>query len=345
MKNALISSHLLTESHSSHSITKCKEISIIGLEPTLSHNQACHKILTYHFNNFLKYESMLLDGESYTDSYVVHDMRVTIRRIESSLCIFQQDFKAEFVILLKNSLKNIIHRLSRIRDLDVFMKNLACYQAKLINHSLLDDEENIAFMYLMESFKHQRDRALKRVIILLQSKEHVKFKRKIDKFLILLVKNKKYSTFHKDAPYKIRHIAFSSIYKSYEKIRIRDESLKNATIDQLHDFRKDCKHLRYLIENFQDILGSQSSQVLDEIKKVQDYLGELNDAKVARELLLYYCSHDACFEKNVMPLHIEAYLLELENKQKFLLGNFPTFWHQINTLKLRRQIALAIAEL
>jgi hypothetical protein len=40
-----------------------------------------------------------------------------------------------------------------------------------------------------------------------------------------------------------------------------------------------------------------------------------------------------------------SYFAEVENKQQRLLDGFPVFWHQINTPKLRRQIALAIAEL
>jgi hypothetical protein len=39
------------------------------------------------------------------------------------------------------------------------------------------------------------------------------------------------------------------------------------------------------------------------------------------------------------------YLAEVKDKQQRLFDGFPVFWHQINTTKLRRQLALAIAEL
>ena len=163
--------------------------------------------------------------------------------------------------------------------------------------------------------------------------------------MVTSFKNTKMTSFHKNSPYKIRHIAFSSIYKSYEVIRIRDESLKNATIDQLHDFRKDCKNLRYLLENFQEILGKESTDALAEMKKIQDYLGDLNDTEVAQDFLHYYLAHDAELNKRSLPHPIANYLSEVENKQKLLLEGFPVFWHQVNTPKLRRHLALAIAEL
>lgn len=346
MKNALIFSPLLEDYHLNTRKNKDKAVSmIIGLDPTLSHNQACQKILTHHFNHFLKYETLLIDNCNKVDSDVIHDMRVTVRRIESLLCIFQFDFKASLIKLLKNSLKNIMHRLSLVRDLDVFMKNMTSYQNTLMLESVLNDEEKNDFLFIIAYFKNQRKRAMKKIITLLQSKDHAKFKEKIDHYLVDSFKHKKMTSFHKNSPYKIRHIAFSAIYKSYEVIRLRDELLTNATIDQLHDFRKDCKNLRYLLENFQEILGKDSAEALAEMKKIQDYLGDLNDTEVAQDFLHYYLAHDAQLSKRSLPHPVANYLTEVEKKQKLLLEGFPAFWHQVNTPKLRRHLALAIAEL
>ncbi len=346
MKNALVFSHLLEDYHLNTRKNKDKAVSmIIGLDPTLSHNQACQKMLTHHFTHFLKYEALVMDNGYDVDSDVIHDMRVTVRRIESILRIFQFDFKLSLIKLLKNSLKNIMHRLSLVRDLDVFMKNLKSYQSKLSRESAIDEDENSAFLPLIAYFKSQRKRAMKKIITLLQGKDHVKFKEKIDHYLVASFKNTKMTSFHKNSPYKIRHIAFSSIYKCYEVIRIRDELLKNASIEQLHDFRKDCKNLRYLLENFQEILGKESIEALAEMKKIQDYLGDLNDTEVALDFLHYYLAHDENLCKQSVPHPIANYLSEVENKQKLLLDGFPVFWHQVNTPKLRRHLALAIAEL
>jgi CHAD domain-containing protein len=346
MKNALISNHLMANNSAYPQIQEHKENAMIGLDPTLSRNQACHKLLTHHFKHFLKYETLALsNADDDVDSEVIHDMRVTIRRIESTLRIFKQDFKASQMSLLKNSLKNMSHRLSLVRDLDVFMENVAHYRDRLGYESTFDAKEDIAFLDLMVYFKRQRKRAMKKIFTLLKGREHVKFKGKVDDFLAPDAKKTKWMTIDKHIPCQIRHIAFSAVYKSYEIIRVRDESLKDATIEQLHDFRKDCKNLRYLIENFQDILGAESTEVLKEIKKVQNYLGELNDTKVALNFLHYYFEYDVHVNKRPVPAFMLSYFAEVENKQQRLLDDFPVFWHQINTPKLRRQIALAIAEL
>jgi CHAD domain-containing protein len=347
MKNALISNHLMIKKPTYLKIKEHKENAMIGLDPTLSRNQACHKILAHHFRYFLKYEtSMLSNTYDEVDSEVIHDMRVTVRRIESTLQIFKQDFKKSQMSLLKNSLKNMAHRLSIVRDLDVFMANIAHYRDKLGHESTLDTKDDIDFLDLMAYFKRQRKQAMKKIFNFLQSKENAKFKGNIDDFLASDAKKIKWMAIDKHIPCQIRHIAFSVVYRSYEIVRVHDESLKCATIDQLHDFRKDCKNLRYFIENFQDILGEESAEVLKEIKKVQDYLGELNDTKVSIDLMHYYFEHDVYANKKpVPPFIVVRYLAEVKDKQQRLFDGFPVFWHQINTTKLRRQLALAIAEL
>ena len=74
-------------------------------------------------------------------------------------------------------------------------------------------------------------------------------------------------------------------------------------------------------------------------------MGDLNDTEVALDFLHYYLAHDENLCKQSVPHPIANYLSEVENKQKLLLDGFPVFWHQVNTPKLRRHLALAIAEL
>lgn len=346
MKNALISPHLIADYSSIPLMKQYGKNTMIGLDPTFSHNQAFQKILTHHFNHFLKYESLLLASDGYdVSSDVIHDMRVTLRRIESTLRIFQQDFKVSQMTLLKNSLKDMIHRLSMARDLDVFIDNMVNYQHKLANEMPLSEDEKKAMLTITADFNRQRKKAVKKIITLLKSKEHIKFKHKIHLFLAKNTQKTTLITMNKRSPYKISHIAFSAVYKSYERVRVRHASLDNATIEQLHNFRKECKNLRYLIENFEDILGKESANVLTEIKKVQDYLGELNDTQVAQDFLRYYFSRDITLSEKTVPVTISTYLSHIKEKQNWLLDGFPVFWHQINTLKLRRQLALAIAAL
>lgn len=53
----------------------------------------------------------------------------------------------------------------------------------------------------------------------------------------------------------------------------------------LHDLRKACKHVRYQAEFFAPFYGRAFEQWIQEVKELQDRLGELQDTQVLRELI------------------------------------------------------------
>ena len=105
------------------------------------------------------------------------------------------------------------------------------------------------------------------------------------------------------------------------------------------------------MEYFAEILGEEGKLVIEEIKALQDHLGELNDARVASDLLRDLLA-DWDKKQRHLPrverqnsTQLAAYLQARLEVQQHLLETFPQAWTRFNHPELRRNLALAIAVL
>lgn len=56
-----------------------------------------------------------------------------------------------------------------------------------------------------------------------------------------------------------------------------------STPEQLHQFRLATKHFRYTLEAFRPIYGEPLESRLKELREVQQFLGDINDCRVAKQ--------------------------------------------------------------
>ncbi len=65
-----------------------------------------------------------------------------------------------------------------------------------------------------------------------------------------------------------------------------DKALAEGTDwDQMHQFRLQTKRFRYTLETFRELYGPGIEKRIDSLKKLQTYLGDINDCIVTTELL------------------------------------------------------------
>ncbi len=69
------------------------------------------------------------------------------------------------------------------------------------------------------------------------------------------------------------------------------------TWDQMHAFRLAAKEFRYTLELFRPILGDELEARLEAVRKIQQFLGDVNDAVNVRKLLKDTDSGDPLREK------------------------------------------------
>lgn len=314
-------------------------MSVIGLQPTQSLTQAGCKVFAHHFHNLIACEREVRFSD---DIEAVHDMRVTARRFRAAIHIFATGFSLSSLKFLQKGLKQTAKMLGKVRDLDVFLEKLRIYQQQFP----LADQTELA--PLLEYFDLQREITRTKLLRYLESAAYEKFKTKTTHFLqqehhVVIDKSRK------PTPFQIAHITPALIYKRYEAIRVYEPFLIDASAELLHQLRIDFKHFRYTLENFHDILGAESAVVLADVKKIQNHLGDLNDARVACELVQDFLQHWKQYRKKIAttrakkPIAVIDYLNVKLAEKDFLSETFPQAWHHFNSNKLRLNLALSIA--
>lgn len=74
----------------------------------------------------------------------------------------------------------------------------------------------------------------------------------------------------------------------------------------LHRFRLDTKRFRYTLELFAPCYGPGLERRLDRLRKMQDFLGEINDCVITRELLGRRSARASSFLERRMAAKIGA---------------------------------------
>jgi CHAD domain-containing protein len=94
----------------------------------------------------------------------------------------------------------------------------------------------------------------------------------------------------KTADLPVGRLVFRSIYKRYRKIRKIAAGIGAETPDEtVHEVRIECKKLRYLLEFFSELIPRNDGAAMQKIlRRLQDRLGEFNDASVQQRSLLTY---------------------------------------------------------
>ena len=314
----------------------------IGLEPTDTLAEAGRKVLGFHFARMLQHEPGTRLGN---DIEALHDMRVATRRMRGAFRVFEAGFSKKAIKPLLVGLRTTGRALGRVRDLDVFMQKLQAYQ-----QSLPADEQSV-LQPLLDTWYTEREQARQEMLAYLNSKKYLKFRQNFLKFVTTEGWGAKPIPTGVPVPYQLRHLVPGLIYERYEAVHAYEIVLDNAALDTLHQLRITFKQLRYTLEYFEEILGKERKMVIEEVKTLQDHLGELNDAHVASELLRDFLVN---WDQNQLhlplaerqsPTHLVAYLNAKLKERHHLIVTFPQAWARFNRPKFRHNLALALAVL
>jgi CHAD domain-containing protein/uncharacterized protein YjbK len=323
---------------------KAKEAALdgIGLEPTDSLAEAGRKVLRFYFAQMLEHEPGTRAGE---DIEALHDMRVASRRMRAGLRVFGPAFTRKSLKRLRAGLKATGQALGPVRDLDVFMAKLQEYQQSL------PEQEQPGLTILLDAWQAQRDKARQDMLAYLDGKAYADFKQ----FMLEFVGTKKMGARPIPSglpiPYQLRHVVPGLVYDRYEAVHAYEVVLDNASLETLHQLRITFKELRYILEYFREILGEEREAVINQVKTIQDHLGDLNDAHVASAILRDFLAGweqsqlHLPLRKRQNPAQVATYLNAKLNEQHQLLITFPKAWARFNSPKFRRNLALAISVL
>ncbi len=313
-----------------------------GLQPLDPIAEAGRKIMAFHFAEMLSHEEGTRLGENPEE---LHDMRVATRRMRAAFDIFINSFEKNAIKAHLKGLKATGRVLGRVRDMDVFIEKAVIYQQKL------PERMQPGLEPLLKTWRQEREIDRTQLLSHLNSTRYLEFKQKFIKFLQTPGAGVRAEADPPEGQPLLRDFAPVLIYNRLASVRAFDSILSNASLEQLHALRIEFKKLRYAIEFFKEVLGDQAKDVIEDLKKVQDHLGELNDARVAIEMISQFIEKWEARQSQLplterqSPETIVAFLAAKHAERFHLMVTFPETWAMFNRAEFRQNLALAVAAL
>ena len=314
----------------------------IGLLPDDPMAEAGRKVLRFHFAEMLSHEEGTRLG---TDIEALHDRRVATRRMRAAFEVFGNAFHTKALKPHLKGLRATGRALGHVRDLDVFMEKAQKYL------ETLPEAQRSGLDPLLAHWQEMRESTRLEMLAHLDSQAYQDFKQEFNLFLSTPGAGAVVALPDEPTPNRVCEVAPILIYSCLAGVRAYDACLTHASVEQLHALRIEFKKFRYTLEFFREVLGESAKAVIGEVKKLQDHLGDLNDAVVATHILTdFLASWEA--QQAQLPITerqnlqaIVAYLAARHDERHRLMVTFQEAWEKFNRPELRRELALAVSML
>lgn len=261
---------------------------------------AASEAIEKYFRKSVAHEAEVIKDQ---DAEELHQMRVGLRRLRSAVTGF-----APVLDLPKEASERKIGKVGRIlgtlRDLDVMLESLQ----NRYYPNLPTDEQEVLDKALLNLLK-QRQRALKGVRAVLDGKTYQSLKESIEDWL-------------EEPQFRaIEHLPIAEVLPDlllpqvsefflhpawllgteYEdgKVKVADDLNAEAVEEKLaaegtilHDLRKQAKRVRYLMNLFGDFYSETYEVYVEDVKAIQECLGDIQDSEVLGEFLTDFVERD-----------------------------------------------------
>jgi CHAD domain-containing protein len=307
----------------------------IGIQAADSMPEAARKVLSFHFRKLKNREAGTRSGK---DVEELHDMRVAARRMRAAWRVFDGSFKPGKTRKLRRRLGVLADRLGTVRDLDVLLQNLEVYR------SGVDEGQRSGLEPLASLWRKERGQARAQLIGELDSGGYATFLDDMGEFLDSGV-NAAATVAAPTSPHRVRDCAPSTIWSSYEAVRVYELVLPWADVETLHELRISTKWLRYSLEFFGELLGPDADLLTSRVAALQDHLGCLHDADVAakltRDVLVSRSGELSRTETVAIGAYLQAQEREVARRRRAL----GPVWRAVNGAPFRRALGRATASL
>ncbi|MBN1259893.1 MAG: CHAD domain-containing protein [Anaerolineae bacterium] len=314
--------------------------------------EAARKTFLYHFQVMLYHEPGTRLGE---DIEELHDMRVATRRMRTAARVLESYLDVEALQPFIKDLRRTGRALGAVRDLDVFWEKTEQYLASLPKGEQPD------LSPLRQAWKSARVLARDQMLAYLDSKRYRKFKERYGEFLQTPWLDIQPLFNHKGdvTPHLVKDITPILIMERLARMRGYDEWLRepDVPLSRYHRLRIACKQLRYTLEYFREVLGPETKDLITQIKKLQDHLGDLQDAVVASNILRDFLvwgawrSIDDPTERPAFPEQVivapgvAVYLATRQVELKRQVETFLPLWETYQSHEFSKLVADVVATL
>lgn len=261
----------------------------------------------------------------------VHETRKAIRRIRTLFKLLEPYFLPHTFRRYRRCLKKLMRQLGRARDLEVCLQKLQHFRKG--ERGATGEGEALAALWEAWQTEKAKANAAAR-----QAARQPAYRECLDAFESFTVTTGAGVPPASDwfAPNQVRHLAPIHIYERLAAVRAFEEEISGASVPELHRLRICFKELRYTLEFFAPVLGREMERVLVDLNGIQDHLGDLNDTRVALELLA---------ETKGPAAAVERYRSVQQAEMARLVDSFRPVWDTFNNAAWRGQVTAALSDL
>ncbi|TMC50970.1 MAG: CYTH and CHAD domain-containing protein [Chloroflexi bacterium] len=208
-----------------------------------------------------------------SDPEGVHQARVATRRLRSDLRTFAPLLDAAWVEDLRAALSELAAELGEVRDADVMLQRLSARAAGLA------DDDRAGASRLLARLAERRDAARARLLATMRDRPY-------DALLDRLVEAVRAPALTPDADVPAADVLPGLVGKPWRKLRAAVRALPESPADgQLHRIRILTKRARYAAEAAAPVMGTRAARLARALARLQEVLGEHQDAVVAQAWL------------------------------------------------------------
>ena len=239
----------------------------------ISINEALGKIFRACANQCAANHDAVLDR---SDPEGVHQFRVALRRMRSALVVFRTVLPREHTAWLEREARRLIDVLGPARDWDVLItETLATVRAARPDDETLDRLAQAAEVERVRAYAHAET---------LRAPDYTDFLLRFGRWIETEGWRKEASHAVLDRP--LAHLGGRLLDKRHKRVLERGRGFEQLSDAELHRLRISLKKLRYAGEFFAaQFPDGKPRPYIRALRRLQDDLGQLNDAAVAERCL------------------------------------------------------------
>jgi CHAD domain-containing protein len=262
----------------------------LHLEDGMRADQAARRILLRLLDILEANEAGARTG---TDTEFLHDFRVAVRRTRSALTQIKGVLPLRTVTHYKSEFAWLGQITTPVRDLDVYLLNFDSYRASLPASARADIEPLRDFLGRHRRIEHQA---------MVKALDSVRYRRLLNNWRELLRRAVPNRSGLPNATRPVLVVACERIWHVYQRTLKQGRAIgAESPPEALHELRKTCKKLRYLMEFFQSLFPPRRIRSpIRALKALQDNLGDYQDCVVQIATLKQF-SHQMVNEGDAPP--------------------------------------------
>jgi CHAD domain-containing protein len=233
---------------------------------------AGRRVIHRHLRRMLEREAHVRAG----DQLGLKQMRVATRRMRAVWRVFDGAYRRAAQRRYVGELRQVADRLGAVRDLDVLIETLPA---------------DAPLEPLAADWRARRQQAFEELLRAFDGPDYQRF---VDDYLAF-ARTPREGVARSLAGARVADVAAGRIWSAHQRVLAHLPAIQGTPpgrgpdVAALHALRIDAKRLRYTLETFRDVLVEPFvSDLVGRLVRLQDHLGELNDARVAAEAVRHW---------------------------------------------------------